>query len=101
MEYNQVDIDDLEDMMEDVPHIQLNLYFNKETQEFIVPNVDDIDTFDVDGVLELIKQNSYSYVDDVGTDITYLNLGGNKIKGGSSTKIRKSFKHIRNLIRKK
>ena len=106
-----VNTDDLEEMMaelyddehtvEDSIHIQLNFYFNREEKLFIIPNVDDIDTVDVEQLKTLINQHSYSYVNDVGTDINYLHLGGNKIKGGASTKIRKSFKHIRNLIRKK
>ena len=108
---SSVDTDDLEAMFEDLDqdehtvedsiHIQLNFYFNREEQLFIIPNVDDIDTVGVEELKQLINQHSYSYVNDVGTDINYLHLGGNKIKGGSSTKIRKSFKHIRNLIRKK
>ena len=90
-----------EDTVEDSPHIQLNFYFNREKQLFIVPNVNDVDTVGVDELKNLINKHSYSYVNDVGTDINYLHFGGNKIKQGSSTKIRKSFKHIRNLIRKK
>lgn len=91
-----------EDTVEDSPHIQLNFYFNREKQLFIVPNVDDVDTVDVDELKKLINKHSYSYVNDVGTDINYLHFGGNKkIKRESSTKIRKSFKHIRNLIRNK
>jgi hypothetical protein len=107
---SDIDVEDFEGLeeeffpstVEDSPHIQLNFYFNREKQLFIVPNVDDVDTVDLDELKKLINKHSYSYVNDVGTDINYLHFGGNKkIKRESSTKIRKSFKHIRNLIRKK
>ena len=83
-------------------YIQLNLYFNRDKKKYIVPNVNDLDLVEPTALRELENKYSYSYVDDVETDINHLNLGGNKKnKGGSSTKIRKSFKYIKNLIKKK
>ena len=82
-------------------YIQFDFYFDRDKSLFINPTVDDIQIFNNTHLNKLLENRSYSKVNDVASDITYLNLGGNKIKGGSSTKIRKSFKHIRNLIKKK
>lgn len=87
--------------LQDETYIQLDFYFDRDKNLFIKPTIDDIQIINHDELNVLLQKNSYSKVDDVASDINYLHLGGNKIKGGSSTKIRKSFKHIRNLIKKK
>lgn len=83
-------------------YIQFDFYFDRDKSLFINPTVDDIQIFNSTHLNKLLENASYSKVNDVASDINYLNLGGNKkIKHESSTKIRKSFKHIRNLIKKK
>lgn len=83
-------------------YIKFDFYFDRENKLFITPSVSDIDSLEIADINKLVSKGSYSYVYDVEEDINYLNQGGNKkIIGGSSTEIRKSFKYIKNLIKKK
>ena len=101
---SSVNTDELENMMDDMEqsYIKFDFYFDRENKLFIIPSVSDIDALEIDDIQKLVQKGSYSYVEDVEEDINYLHQGGNKkIIGGSSTKIRKSFKYNRNLIKKK